>query len=261
MDALKFLLLFFVFLVVKAHDQIELQFLGDYISKEEATNRNLCDTKYCLSDANYLGLAATQNKLIRPCDDFKEFTVGTFIKYRSVNERDHYAGFSNDIDLEHIDRLRKTLEALEDEESVQITKTMAEIFAKCVDSNYVEKNGTEDVRKHAQSLGLHFYPDSNSEDFNLTSFIEKEPDSTLLALFQTRFYLRNKADPKDNINNLFTLQAFAWEDTKSRLESYADMLYDMNQIYLKESQISQKKRKEFREIADKQLNFYNELVR
>lgn len=256
---MKFLFLFFIFFEAKAQF-IELQFIGEFISEENATGKVLCETKYCLSDANYLGLAATQDKSVRPCDDFKEFTLGTFLKYQSVNERNRYAGFSIEIVFEITDRLRKSLEAPVNEADTQVTKEMKKMFAQCVDSKYVEENGLKDVLEHAQSLGLDFHPKLNSENFNLTSYILKEPDSTLLALFQTRFYINEEADEKDNTNTLFILQAYEWDDTETRLRSYVDMLYDMKHVYFNSS-YSDKFREEFREIAEKQVNFYKGLAR
>src|SRR5690349_8673314 len=98
---MKILLLIFVVCSIEAQNSFELQYIGDSLSQEEATERKLCDTKYCLLDAQYLFYGATQNESVRPCDDFKEFAVGTLAKYQSVNDRIPYAGFLFDFQLNY----------------------------------------------------------------------------------------------------------------------------------------------------------------
>src|SRR5690349_13117206 len=106
---MKIFLLIFAFSSIEAQNSFDLQYLGKSLSPEKAAERNLCETKYCLLDAQYLFSAATQNESVRPCDDFKEFAVGTFVKYQSVNDRLPYVGFFADYQLNYYKKVRKVL--------------------------------------------------------------------------------------------------------------------------------------------------------
>lgn len=65
----------------------DIQFLGDYLTDDQYYKQEKCLKKYCIVDGDELFYAASRNTSIRPCDDFKEFAMGTFFKYRALNER------------------------------------------------------------------------------------------------------------------------------------------------------------------------------
>jgi hypothetical protein len=83
--------LLFSFLILKlvnnSSSTFEHQFLGNYLTDEEYKNRELCSSHHCILDNDRLFYSATQNSSILPCDDFKEFAMGTFLQYRALNER------------------------------------------------------------------------------------------------------------------------------------------------------------------------------
>lgn len=249
---MRFLTFLSVIFIVKAQTQIELQFIGDSITKEEATERDLCRTKYCLLDANSLLVAATQNKSVRPCDDFKEFALGTFLRYRSVSDRDPYNGFFRDLENVYVERLRKVLAAPEYDTDTQVIRGMKDFFAKCVSSDFVNKNGEREIREYALSLGLSFFPQSNQAEFNLTNYIEQAPAEALPTLFFTELVVKDDPDPT---KRPFLLKIKELEEMELRISSYADMLFDMNKIFQNLS-YSEEFKKEFRDIANKQLDFY-----
>jgi hypothetical protein len=88
-----FITIKFIFLIAMAAAQFDLQFLGNFTSQDEETNQEFCETKFCLEDAHNLFSSTTQNASVRPCDDFKEFAVGNFIKNRVVSDRYQFNGF------------------------------------------------------------------------------------------------------------------------------------------------------------------------
>jgi len=47
----------------------------------------ICGTKVCLQDASRLLKSVTTNKSIKPCNDFKEFALGSFIRNQTQQER------------------------------------------------------------------------------------------------------------------------------------------------------------------------------
>lgn len=81
------LVILITFAVKEAVSTFELQYLGDYLTDEEYQSLEKCDHKYCILDGDELFYAATQNSSVHPCDDIREFAMGTFWKYRAINER------------------------------------------------------------------------------------------------------------------------------------------------------------------------------
>jgi hypothetical protein len=129
--------LFFVFFVfiIRARAQFNLQYLGYYVSSEEEELRDFCESDYCLSDANDLFYSATQEAGVLPCDDFKEFALGVFIKFRALNDRYQKRGFLFDVSHAHWKRWRKVLkDEIDNEKDVRIFKIMKNYFKSFVDA-------------------------------------------------------------------------------------------------------------------------------
>lgn len=251
---MKFCLLVFAIALANAQNQIELQFIGDHFTEEEVLKRHFCETKYCLLDNNYLLYSATQNKSVKPCDDFKEFALGTFIKYRSISDRKFQFGFLTDVEDVHSENLREVLASQVNEDDTRITKGMKKVFKTCVKSDFVIKNGTTEIREYAKLLGLRFYPEKNQEDFDVAKYIEQEPShalSTLFDMFLLRF--NSRAGKKGFLQLVYYESSFAEE----RFAAYEDMLSNLNRLHLKPSL---KLKKEFKNIAEQQFEFYKRLV-
>lgn len=59
----------------------------------KASNESqFCVSKLCILDSNRLLESATDNKTVKPCDDFKEFSMGKFIKFRALSDRYDQSG-------------------------------------------------------------------------------------------------------------------------------------------------------------------------
>lgn len=118
-----------------ARAEFELQFIGDTIHHDEAAARNFCDSKFCIGDSQILFYAATQNSSVDPCLDFKEFSMGTLIKYRALHERYFAVGLSQDVTKMHEERLRKLLATKSEDKDPRVFKVMRNFFEKCVSSS------------------------------------------------------------------------------------------------------------------------------
>lgn len=119
----------------------ESQYLGNYLTFDEYNDLELaCQTKLCLNDAKRLLLVATQNKTVQPCDDFKEFALGEFLKYRALNDRYRYVGFDNDVQLLHWERQRKVLAATVKRHDIRPLKIAKNYFQKCVTSSELRQS-------------------------------------------------------------------------------------------------------------------------
>lgn len=128
------LLLFFVLSANAA--EFYLQYIGDSLNNEEAQTREFCTTKYCVGDSQILFYAATQNASVDPCVDFKEFSMGTLIKYRALHERYFSIGLLPETQRLHEERLRKLLASKKvNPNDPRVYKIMRNFFSKCVSSS------------------------------------------------------------------------------------------------------------------------------
>lgn len=122
-------------LTIKA-SEFNLEYIGDSLSEEEASARDFCITKYCVDDAEILFKAATRNASVDPCLDFKEFSMGSFIKDQEIPERYFAIGLLPDTQRRHEERLRRLLQSDVDEKNdPRVFKVMKNFFGKCVGSS------------------------------------------------------------------------------------------------------------------------------
>lgn len=255
-DKIKILAFAFAISLIEAQNQIEVQFLGDSLSEEEVTQRDLCGTKYCLLDSAYLFYSATQNESVRPCDDFKEFALGTFVKYRSVNDRKFSAGFGNDVADVYDEKTRRAMAAPVNTKDTRVTKGLKEFYAKCVSSAYINKNGIREMREFASSMGLKFFPETNDHNFDLVKFMEEQPLLSVHILFHAKLI---RLDQPGKSGETLRFKYFEEAFLELKLSSYRDMLYEMNQSY-RNGTYADEFNRQFIEIANKQIEFYNRQV-
>ena len=131
----KFQILFVLFLSVNAQEFTN-QYIGSSLSISETNERDLCTSKYCLLDSQLLFYAATQNASVDPCVDFKEFSLGTFDKYRAINDRYGIRSMKLERELLKYETIRKILSKNIDEKNdSRVVKIMKNTFRKCVDSS------------------------------------------------------------------------------------------------------------------------------
>ena len=101
----------FLFIFVASSNGLEfpLQYIGNSVSVEEANARDLCRNKYCAEDSEILFYAETQNTSVDPCVNFREFTLGTFLKFRAVNDRYGESELFFHLKSLELEKLRKML--------------------------------------------------------------------------------------------------------------------------------------------------------
>ena len=133
---MKEIYLFFFFVLSVNAAEFYLQYIGDSLNNEDAQTRDFCTTKYCIGDSQILFYAATQNISVEPCTDFKEFSMGTLIRYRALHERYFAIGLLPDTQRLHEERLRKLL-ASKKVKSIdpRVFKVMRNFFTNCVSSS------------------------------------------------------------------------------------------------------------------------------
>lgn len=134
----RILLLLLVFCIAKFSFSLSFvnQYLGNYYTIEQYRNLELaCANKYCLSDANRLLVAATQNASIEPCDDFLTFAMDEFIKYGALHDRYQYLGFQGEVKNMYNLRQRKAVAAIITPNDSRPLKVAKNYFKNCVNSS------------------------------------------------------------------------------------------------------------------------------
>lgn len=247
------LIIFLSFLLSTNGQSFELQFIGDSVSEEDASNRDYCESRYCVRDGEILFSAASQNKSIEPCDDFKEFALGQFIKYRALNDRNRKNGFMLDVEAAHSERQRKVLSAKVKENDAIVVKVTKNYFAKCVDSRYSKLNGTQDNRDLLRSFGISVYPEKDQSKFIMSELFAKEPTLALLHFFRRR--VRRCKHPNDETKEILCLSFFTWGEPEAWFASLENLLYDMNNVHLNSSHL-EKFVSDFKEIERQSYAFY-----
>jgi hypothetical protein len=140
---------------------VDVQYLGEYILPNEIVDESLCVTKECVLDANRLLDAATRLWSVKPCDDFREFSMGNFIKLRALHDRYDRVGFLFDVLALHYERQRKAFAepiAASDPRAFKIVKNF---FQKCIDSGCYSA-------RHVTG-----YPITNKQSFQTISDIKE----------------------------------------------------------------------------------------
>lgn len=115
--------------------EFDLQYIGNQLSDNEVNQLAFCDNEFCLSDSNILFYAATQNASVDPCLDFKEFSMGSLIKFRALHERYFAIGLLQDTKRLHEERQRKLLAKTSAKSDHRVFKVLKNFFQKCVDSS------------------------------------------------------------------------------------------------------------------------------
>lgn len=136
MKTLTFLSIFVVILNFVL-SQFVNQFVGKDLNDIRKQNKciDFCESKECLTDANLLFFAASQNSTIKPCENFLEFSLGNFIKFVVLNDRYLYKGLQSDVEDNQIQRYRKILSAKSKPNETRIFKVIKNYFSKCVNSS------------------------------------------------------------------------------------------------------------------------------
>ena len=109
-----------------------IKFIGNYLTINEYENLTLCDTKICLLDAQTLIEDASYNKSIHPCDDFNEFSCGTFLQDRALNERYESIGLERDLELTNDEKMHKVLKQTVNENDGKAVKIVKNVYQKCI---------------------------------------------------------------------------------------------------------------------------------
>ncbi|CAO1412737.1 unnamed protein product [Diamesa tonsa] len=214
--------------------QFESQYLGHHYTREEYNKFQLgCDTTICLNDAQRLLLAATQNRTVEPCDDFKEFSVGRFNNLGALNERYNHIGFLKDVKLLEWERYRKVLAAPINETDIKPFKIAKNYFQKCVNSDNVRVNGTAEVLNYVKSFGgapfLDYLWDEDS--FNVEELFEKNVEAACYEFLNQ--WVQQCPHPEDNSRTIICLK------TKKTDLSYGVVIDQLVQMF-KQLNIDQK---------------------
>lgn len=120
------------------YGSIPIELKRNILSLEEYHKLELCQSKWCLRDANRISEDMSYNNSENPCDDFAEFTCGTFHKDRAYNERYESVGFDEtykkQVD-EQRDRMLKVPIKGDDVKAVKLAKNF---YKRCLNSSELQ---------------------------------------------------------------------------------------------------------------------------
>lgn len=273
---------FFILLfTLTVNAEFNLQFIGDSLNDAEAQGREFCNTKYCVEDSQILFYAATQNSSVQPCTDFKEFSMGTLIKYRALNDRYFAIGLLQDTEKYHRERLRKHLaKKVEGKNDVRVFKVMRNFFEKCVSSSEFEsqgwqqvgdvifisenirRNGKKEIIDYLKSLGGSPYLNGESWDatkFNISKVLQQEPYYGVLTLLDNEFKSWSNPDgwnKSHGIPSLVKEGIYYYEDPERlNYDHYKEMLIEMNELHLANQTFREEQEKEILKAVDRLAAF------
>lgn len=101
-----------------------------------------CMSKACLLDAARLIEFASDDELLEPCDDFREFALGKLIQYRSMHEDYDKSGFLSDSLAHHL-RLEKIFNANLIDDDPKVHKIAKNFFQRCTSEGEKFFKGTK----------------------------------------------------------------------------------------------------------------------
>lgn len=109
----------------------------DSSSEEESI---ICRTLYCVGDSDLLFGTASNNFSVDPCKDFKEYSLGGFIRDYETDERYFSVGMQSAMQRQHETRLHKLLASDTDENEPRVFKVMKNFLRKCSSSSELTRN-------------------------------------------------------------------------------------------------------------------------
>jgi hypothetical protein len=89
-----------------------------------------CLNRECFFDSKRL-LEASNFEKVKPCDDFREYAMGNFIKYRALHDRYDRVGFLYDVLSSQSDRFRKILNEPIKLNETKSSKIVKHFFQQC----------------------------------------------------------------------------------------------------------------------------------
>lgn len=100
-----------------------------------AESSSECTTMYCVEDQTRLVSAATDDKTVRPCDDFKTFAMSRFLN-QSVPEDVSSQGFQIDVIASYTKQQKNILEKPTEANDRKIFKFVKRFFNSCKETGF-----------------------------------------------------------------------------------------------------------------------------
>lgn len=118
--------------VSSSYGAFPVRYIGNYLTVDDYKNLTFCDSKLCLMDAERLISDASYDININPCGNFKNFSCGTFLQERAVNERYENAGFAKDFEISNNEKRHRVLKAAIDKNDGKAIKVVKNFYQKCI---------------------------------------------------------------------------------------------------------------------------------
>lgn len=273
-------LLVAIFSVVQVQAQFKLQYIGNQIDDDGLLKRDYCTTKQCLVDSQILFLAASQNESVTPCEDFREFALGDFIKHSALNERYQFIGLQNDIDEIYKEKFRKVLTSKLQSNQSRTFGIIKSYFSKCTNSSKISSSSGSnnsyyrlflghDVKQAASGMinllkehgGSPFLSRGDAKwdvtKFSLKKLFLLEPNDAM-SMFLDHKLDRCRSPLNSSEQVLCFKTDYSWVNTNSSQIDISELLLDFTNSYL----VGETKRNVLRvhiNMAVKRLSEFNNL--
>jgi hypothetical protein len=136
-----------------------------------AASDKYCESKFCILDSDRMIRGATSDLKVMPCDDFKEFSIGNFYRFKALHDRYDRIGFLYDTIASYHERLRKLLNKKIEADESFVTKIAKNFFQKCIDSGMT--NICKMIFLHVTGACCHFRLHSFSRQATSGGILEK----------------------------------------------------------------------------------------
>lgn len=120
--------------LVFGYGSFPIKYKGSTLSVDDYHKLELCVNKFCIEDSNRILLEMSYNKSVDPCEDFNEFTCGTFFKERAYNERYAFIGYEENYKRTVQEKRNRILKAPINDNEPTTEKIMKTFHKQCINS-------------------------------------------------------------------------------------------------------------------------------
>ena len=188
--------------------------LGILLSSKgsKAEPEKVCTTPTCIKAANLI--LSILDETVNPCDDFNQFSCGSFIKNRRIpddgNAIDVFVDLSTNLRYDLSDSLAEV-----SKNDIESTKNAKNYYASCIDQDDIEANGEKALIDMINTKFNGWQLISSTNKVTEESVFNKIVNFDKMSL-RSFFEIFVSEDPKNPTKNILRLQQPSWFSQKKQ---------------------------------------------